>query len=385
LHLFWTGLLASTAVFWMIEVVVLARGVRSIPSIAEAAFASLDAKGPAISVLFAARDEAEKLPDALATMLTLDYPDYEVIAVDDRSRDRTHTILKQAARENPHLKPIRVGSLPGGWLGKPHALQQAYEHSSGEWLVFTDADVHFAPDVLGRALTLANQRNWDHLTLLCGAKMFTFGEKLIMTFFGIAFMIGTRPWEASNRRASGYSGVGAFQMIRRTAYEQLGTHRRLAMEVVDDMKLGKLAKEAGVRSGVARAGAAVTVHWHAGLGDTIRGTEKNFFAATGFKLRRAVAQIGAILLLCVMPVGALPWAHGWTRVFALIATALPLLATAGVAYELDSPLCYSLTYPLGAFLFAWMLARSTIATLWRRGILWRGRFYPIEELKRGVV
>jgi len=384
LHLIGTALLGFIAFAWIYEAIVLARGLPSIPSIKDVVPAA-DGDCPPISVLFAARDEAEKLPGALATMLALDYPRYEVIAVDDRSEDATSAILEKAALENARLKRVRVNSLPTGWLGKPHALEQAYEHSSGELLVFTDADVHFAPDVLRRAVSLARGRNWDHLTLMCNAKMFTFGERIAMTFFGVAFMIGTRPWEASNQRAAGYSGVGAFQMIRRSAYEKLGTHRRLAMEVVDDMKLGKLAKESGARSGVARAGDLVSVHWHAGMGNIVRGVTKNFFATTGYSVRRALGQACGVLLLCVFPVLALPFAHGWALVFACIATGVPIIATASVALELNSPLPYALTFPMGALVFVWMLVRSTIVTLWRGGIVWRGTFYRLEELKRGVV
>ncbi|HXX45356.1 MAG TPA: glycosyltransferase [Candidatus Acidoferrales bacterium] len=384
MHVFFTALLGFVAFLWVAEFVVLGRGVPTLPSVGKIAPAA-DADCPSISILFAARDEAEKLPGALATMLALDYPRYEVIAVDDRSADGTGAILEKAAREDARLKLVRLDSLPSGWLGKPHALQQAYERSSGEWLVFTDADVHFAPDVLRRAAALANAKNWDHMTLMCNAKMFTFGERLAMTFFGMAFMIGTRPWEASNARAAGYSGVGAFQMIRRSAYERLGTHRRLAMEVVDDMKLGKLAKEAGVRSGVGKAGDLVSVYWHAGVGNIVRGVTKNFFAATGYNSWVAAAQVAGVLLLCVLPVAALPFVHGWALVFAGIATALPIIAAAGVAWELKTPLFYALTFPIGALIFAWMLARSTIITLWRGGIEWRGTFYRLEELKRGVV
>ena len=384
MHAFFTALLGIVAIVWTVEFLILARGVPSIPALGKCAPAA-DADCPPISILFAGRDEAEKLPDALETMLALDYPRYEVIAVDDRSTDATGAILEKAASENARLKTVRVDSLPAGWLGKPHALEQAYEHSSAEWLVFTDADVHFAPDVLRRAVTLATARNWDHLTLMCNAKMFTFGERMVMTFFGMAFMMGTRPWEASNQRAAGYSGVGAFQMIQRSAYEKLGTHRRLAMEVVDDMKLGKLAKGAGVRSGVGKAGDLVSVHWHAGIGNIVRGVTKNFFAATGYKLWLAAVQVIGVLLLCVLPVAALPFVHGWGRAFACLATALPIVATAGVAWEVKTPLFYALTFPIGALVFAWMLARSTIVTLWRGGIVWRGTFYRLEELKRGVV
>jgi hypothetical protein len=384
LHAFWTGLLGFAALFWVIEAIVLARGVSSIPSIRDVVPAR-DSDCPKISVLFAGRDEAEKLPGALETMLRLDYPRYEVIAVDDRSNDSTAAILEAAAQKDSRLRTLRVNILPQGWLGKPYALERAYENSSGEWVVFTDADVYFAPDVLRRAITLANDKHWAHLTLLSGAKMFTFGEKMVMTFFGVAFMIGTRPWAASNQRSHGYSGIGAFQMIHRSAYEKMGTHRRLAMEVVDDMKLGKLAKQVGVRSGVAKAADSVSVHWHAGLGNMIRGTTKNFFAATGYRVSVAAMSIVSVLWLCVLPILALPFVHGWTRVVASTAVGLPVAAMAGVALELSAPALYALTFPLGALVFAWMLTRSTMVTLWRQGIVWRGTFYPLEELKRGQV
>jgi Glycosyl transferase family 2 len=384
LHLFWTVWFGLTALFWVIEAMIVVRGVRSIPSILEAVPAE-DSDCPMISILFAGRDEAEKLPDALQTMLGVDYPHYEVIAVDDRSHDATPAILRAAAQKNLRLRPLRVDILPPGWLGKPYALQQAYQHCCGEWIVFTDADVHFTPDVLRRAITLANGKNWSHLTLLSSAKMFTFGEKMVMTFFGMAFMMGTQPWKAAKQRSRSYSGVGAFQMIRKSAYEQLGTHRRLAMEVVDDMKLGKLAKQAGVRSGVARAGDRVSVHWHAGLSNTIRGTTKNFFAATGYRPSVAIVWTLSVLWLCVFPTLALPFVHGWTRLFAGVAVGLPVWATAKVAYQLNAPAAYAWTFPLGALAFAWMLARSTMVTLWRRGVVWRGTFYPLNELKRGVV
>ena len=137
-------------------------------------------------------------------------------------------------------------SLPAGWLGKPHALQKGYERSTGEWLIFTDADVHFAPDLLRRSVALAEQQQWDHMPLFGTAKMFTIGERIAMTFFALCFLLNVRPWHVSNPRSRFYAGIGAFQLIRRSAYEAIGTHRRLAMEVVDDMKLGKLVKDGGV-------------------------------------------------------------------------------------------------------------------------------------------
>jgi hypothetical protein len=384
LHIFWTALLGAIALLWIIESIDLLRGVPSMPSLADADPLP-DAQCPPVSILFAARDESEKLAGALETFLAIDYPRYEVIAVDDRSEDGTGGILEAAARKHARLKPVRVDSLPSGWLGKPHALQQAYERSGGEWLVLTDADVHFAPDLLRRSIALAERRGWDHLTLLGTLKMFSIGEKVAMTFFAMAFAIGTRPWAASNPNSRAYNGVGAFQLIRRDTYEAIGTHRRLAMEVVDDMKIGKLVKDGGFRSGVAKAGDAVSVHWHSGLSNTIRGTTKNFFAVSGFRLRVTCVQIFGVLVTCVLPVAALVFAHGWAGVFGAVAVGLPLIIAGGAARQFGEPVLYAVTYPIGALIFAWMMARSAIVTLWQGGIVWRGTFYPLEELRRGVV
>jgi hypothetical protein len=384
LHFFWIGSLAFVTLLWVLLGIDLAIGVPSMPSLAD--FSPLpDDRCPAVSVLFAARDEAEKMPAALATFLSLDYPHYDVIAVDDRSQDASGDILAGAARTDARLRPIRIASLPTGWLGKPHALQTAYENSSGEWLVFTDADVHFAPDLLRRAIALAEQKNWDHLTLLGQPEMFTLGEKITMTFFGLALVGGTRPYAASNPRSAWYAGVGAFQLIRRAGYEKMGTHHRLAMEVIDDVKLGKIAKEAGLRSGVAKGGRAVTVHWHAGVPNIIRGTTKNFFASSGFRLWLTSLQILGLLLMCVFPVVALPFVHGWALALALISILLPVIAEIGVAIEFNTPSIFAFTYPIGALIFVWMIIRSAFITLRQGGIIWRGTFYPLEELKRWVV
>jgi len=376
--------LGFVAFVWVALAIDAGFGALKIPSLKGSGLLT-DEECPTISILFAARDEEEKLPGAVATFLALDYPRYEVVAVNDRSQDGTEAILETAAREDPRLKVIQITSLPGGWLGKPHALHQAYEKSTGEWLVLTDADVHFAPDVLRRAVALAKTNGWDHMPVLAEAKLYTFGEKVVMTFFATAFVLATRPWRVSKPHSSEYVGVGAFQLIRRSTYEKMGTHRRLAMEVVDDMKVGKLVKETGGRSGVAKGGPAVSVHWHSGVRNIIRGTEKNFYAAAGYSPWIAGAQLVAIFSAWIFPWVALPFVNGWARVFAVMAIVVPMVAQAGAAREFRVSWFYALTQPVGAVIFFWMLLRSTIVTIRNGGIRWRGTFYSLEELKKGVV
>jgi len=344
-----------------------------------------DAECPRTSILFAARDEEEKLPAALATLMEIDYPNLEVVAVDDRSQDSTGKILDEFAREHPRLRVVHVEQLPAGWLGKPHALQEAYKASTCEWLLFTDADVRFRFDALRRAATLMKQLRLDHLTLLADVEMSGFWEKVLLTFFGMAFHLGNNPGGVSDPDSRAYVGVGAFQLMSRATYEASGTHRRLAMEVIDDMKLAKMIRDAGFRSGVGVSEDAVVVRWHAGLGNLIQGTTKNFFAAFGFSLPFATVGLVGMFAINIFPLGGLIFGEGWIRALSAIAVVIALCFHAGVDVVMRVSPLYALTQPLGALLFCYMLLRSTVVTLWQGGIVWRDTFYPLEDLKRGVV
>lgn len=383
-HVAAVWLFGLIAFFWAFHGLRVAYGALRLPWIKNFAPAG-DAECPRISLIFAARDEQEKLPAALATLAALDYPNLEIIAVDDRSRDSTGTILEEFARAHPRLRVLHIRELPTGWLGKPHALQGAYEVSTGEWLLFTDADVRFAPDVLRRAARLVKELAVDHLTLFGDVEMHGFWETTLLTFFGMAFHLATDPYRVSNPRSPAYVGVGAFQMVKRAAYEVAGTHRRLAMEVVDDIKLGKIVKQAGFRSCAGLAADGVVVRWHAGAGNIVRGVTKNFFASAGYNLTVAILSAVAVFLSNVAPFIAVFAANGWIRIFAAIAVTIAVGFHIGVDIVMRVSPLYALTHPIGAVLFCYMLLRSTAVTLWQGGVTWRGTFYPLKELKRGVV
>ena len=384
MHLFWLVLFGLIALFWMTYGLKVAYGALRLPWLKDYAPAT-DAGCPRISVLFAARDEEEKLPGALATLVAVDYPNLEIVAVDDRSTDATARILDEFAANHPQLRVVHVCELPPRWLGKPHALQMAYEASSGEWLVFTDADVKFRPDALRRVVALARAKELDHLALLGDVERSGFWDTVLITFFGMGFQLAADLHAVSNPNSRAYVGVGAFQMLKRSTYEACGTHRRLAMEVIDDMKLGKLVKQAGFRSGVAVAQDAVSVEWHLGLENLVRGLEKNFFAAAGFSVWTVALQIAAMLLFNVAPFVALAFGGEWIRVLAGISVVIALgFHLGGDAVMRVSP-WYCLTLPLGATVFSYILLRSTVITLRQGGIYWRETFYKLEDLRRGIV
>ena len=191
--------------------------------------------------------------------------------------------------------------------------------------------------------------------------------------------------DLSDENSSAYLGVGAFQLIKRTAYEASGTHRRLAMEVVDDLKLGKIVKRAGFRSGVGLAGDYVSVRWHEGVRNIVRGVTKNFFAVAGYSVGVVALQVLGIFSTNLLPFAAIPFVHGWTRILAALSVTLALVVHAGTAKVMKASGWYALTLPLGAAIFAYMLIRSTVVTLRQGGVRWRGTFYPLDQLRRGMV
>src|SRR5260370_28854504 len=170
MHLFGLILFALIASFWVFYGLHIAYGALRLPVIRDIAPASA-VDCPRISILLAARDEEEKLPAALATLMEIDYPNLEVIAVDDRSQDATPRILDEFAACHPRPRVVHVVDLAPGWLGKPHALQKPYEAATGEWLLFTDADIRFKPDVLRRAVAFAGQQTLDPLSLFSAVDM----------------------------------------------------------------------------------------------------------------------------------------------------------------------------------------------------------------------
>jgi glycosyltransferase involved in cell wall biosynthesis len=416
MHFLVLFLLAFAAIFWIFSGLQTAWGLLRLPWMKDFAPAK-DEDCPRISLLFTARDEEEKLPGALERLAKIDYPNLEIVAVDDRSSDATGRILdefagKYSAGEYEEVKEwqdamegarlpselraggrrplhrvriVHIAELPAGWLGKPHGLQKAYESSSGEWLLFTDADVRFAPDSLRRAVTMVRAQKADHLTLFGDVLMEGFWETVLLTFFGLAMHVGNESHRVSNPNSRAYIGVGAFQLIRRSAYEACGTHKRLAMEVVDDMKLGKMVKLGKFRSCIGVAQEFVSIRWQAGVGNLIRGVTKNFFAALGYRLPLFLAALCGMLLTNVAPFVAMIFGHGWVRGLATVSVVIALGFHAGVDVTMKVSPLYALTHPVGALLFCYMMVRSAVVTMWRGGVEWRGTFYSLEELRKGVV
>lgn len=382
------------AVAWLSRLVAAAFGMRKIAEITRPEYdvAPGDESGrvPRVSIIVPARNEAEHIEAALLSLLELDYPDYEVIAVDDRSKDATGTILDRLQTEwrergealHHRLKVLHIHELPPGWLGKTHAMWQAGKQATGDWLLFTDADVVFRADTLRRAVVYAEQERADHVVLFPTMVMESPGERMMMAFFQSQFVFARRPWKVADPKSRDAIGVGAFNLIRREAYDRLGTYERLRMAVLDDMRLGEIVKQEGLRQRVAFGRDLLRLRWVFGARGMVENLTKNGFAILRFNVWFAAMAICGVLLINVGPFVGAGLASGWARAGFLIALLAVAMVYVGMSWHSDISPRYAVLHPVGALLFCYALVRSAVLTFVHGGVVWRGTLYPLAELRK---
>lgn len=376
------------ALVWFSRVIGAGLGMRRLADLSQPQWDHTPEESPRVSVIVPARNEEDHIEQTLVRLLQLDYANYEVLAVNDRSTDRTGEVMDRvAATPEAHgrLKVIHVEDLPSGWLGKAHAMWTAANEATGEWLLFTDADVLFKPDSVRRAIAYAEAQQAGHLVLFPRMIMKRPGERMMIAFFQTLFVFGHRPWRVSDPATKDHMGVGAFNLIRRRVYDAVGTYRTLRMEVLDDMKLGKIVKEAGYAQRNAFGEDLISIRWARGAMGVVENLTKNFFAILSFQWWRALGSVAGLAFLNLGPFLGIWLAHGWARAGYGLGLFSMLAIYVGMSGKSDIPPYYFVLHPISTALFMYTLLRSMILTLGNGGVTWRGTFYPLEELRKGIV
>jgi len=377
------------AIAWFSRI---AQAAMGIPKVADIARSEWDRPNspdaPRVSIIVPARNEQEMLEPSLTRLLAINYPNYEIIVVDDRSTDATGDILDRIAASpaaQGRLHAIHVPELPSGWLGKTHAMWTAARQATGDWLLFTDADVLFKRGVLRRAIAYAEAEKADHVVLFPRLLMHTPGEHMMIAFFQTLFTFGHRPWKVADPKTKDHMGVGAFNLVRRCVYESIGTYRALRMEVLDDMKLGKVIKNAGFAQRNVFGDDLISIRWARGAMGIVDNLTKNFFAILSFQWWRTLLSTAVLLFLNLGPFVGIWLTHGAARIPYLIALASMFCIYLGMSVKSAIPAYYFLLHPISTLLFGYTLMRSMLHTLWNDGVTWRGTKYPLDELRKGLV
>jgi cellulose synthase/poly-beta-1,6-N-acetylglucosamine synthase-like glycosyltransferase len=341
-------------------------------------------EAPSISVIVAARNEERGVRQGVSSLLRLDGV-AEVIAVDDRSEDATGAILDELALGDTRLRVVHVDRLPTGWLGKNHALWRGAEVAAGELLLFTDADVVMEAGAAERAAAYLVREGMDHVTVAPEIRM----PGRLLTVFGIAFglffSVFARPWKARDPKSGKHVGIGAFNLVRASAYRAAGTHRAIAMRPDDDMKLAKVLKKTGHRQDFLIGSGMLHVEWYASVRETVEGLKKNAFAGLDYSLVAVIGSTVVHLLVFSWPWVGVWVARGWAQELYAAAVVLMLVLFAGSARVQRVPVRYALLFPVACLLFVYVVWNGTAYVLRTGGIEWRGTRYPLAELKANRV
>ena len=343
---------------------------------------SLPEKPIRCSVIVAARDEQARIEQTVRHLLTQRGVEAELILVDDRSTDRTSEILRRLAQEDARVQVKRVDELPEGWLGKCNACHVGASAATGDWLLFTDADCWLKPDLIARAVRLAERAGADHVTMSPGTVVESLGAKA----WHLLFLTSVLNWFSGVNRdkPKSYIGAGAFNLMRADAYRQCGGYEALRLTVVDDVKLGLLLRRAGKRTRAFLGGDDVACHWGTTLGNLVKIMEKNYFAILDYKLGLVLAgTVFTLMVLCILVAGLLTGtAAGLAAGLSPFSLALPASI---LARRLGWSWSCALGVPFMIPVFQYSLLNSTWATLRQGGIRWRDTFYPLDTLRAGNV
>jgi cellulose synthase/poly-beta-1,6-N-acetylglucosamine synthase-like glycosyltransferase len=275
-------------------------------------------------------------------------------------------------------------SLPEGWLGKVHALHLGTQAVNGEWVLFTDADVHFAPGCLQRAITLAEDQELDYIAAFPQMLPRTFWLQTVIGTFGLIFLVGTRSNRVNDPRVDSYVGVGAFNLVKRSAFDRTPGFEWLRLEIADDVGLGMMLKRAGARGALVHGLGCLAVEWYSTLGHLVRGLEKNAFSVAGYSWPRLIGMISVLMVVFLAPfLLLLPPVEPWE--LSLVVLQLGTLIILGEKLRQWVGLWWVSTFFLHFALpiICWAALRSGYKVTQAGGVTWRGSFYGLEELRGG--
>ena len=347
---------------------------------------------PLISVCIPARNEERNIRACVESVLGQDYPNFEVIVLDDRSTDATLEILRQIAARNDKLKIISGSDLPKSWAGKPHALYQASAVARGEWLCFIDADTFLAPETLSACYVKALETKADMFTIMTFQVLGSFWEKVVMPLVMTALSVGFSPRKVNDPNRKDAIANGQFILIKRPVYDAIGGHASVKDNIVEDKAISEQVKWNGYRLIVADGMKVARTRMYTSLPEMWEGWTKNIYL--GLRGQPGLVVLGvfgaflavmAALFLPTWPLLGIYWymnGGGWMAL-AVIMQALLLWVylihvRARVALKMEISARYALTTPLGAGVFGAMMFASAWKVVTHKGVTWKGRVYASE-------
>ncbi len=341
---------------------------------------------PRISVLVPARDEEEQIGPCVKSLLSQDYPNFQVIVLDDNSSDRTGQILEELGRSDARLKVIKGGPLPPDWLGKHWACHQLYLASDGEILLFTDSDTIHSADTLRCAVSAMLEEKADMISIMPRHILKSLAEKLVMPIFALGvFAVVPLRARFRPRKITTLSSSGKLMMFRRKSYEACGGFEAIRQNVLDDLQLPQRIMMAGLRYRIFDGTNNVACRMYHNLKEIHQGLTKNMFAAYDYNVPLFCLTWLWIIFAMWEPIIVL-WIYKVPEYPPSLSLGLSAISIIGTLLiwcmyyqRFKFPLYMIIFYPVSAVMMAAISASSMVLTLSGRAT-WKDRKLPKHKV-----
>jgi glycosyltransferase involved in cell wall biosynthesis len=360
----------------------LARGYKSLGRLADTKGWE-ELPGPLVSIIVPACNEEDSIEDGLRSLCCQRYPNLEILVVNDRSTDSTGQVIDKVRRDYPSVKVLTVTTLPAGWLGKPHAMQTGARAARGDYLLFTDADVCLEETVISRSVRAMQEGGLDHLALIFSNSGGSLLLNTLINDVGAGLLFLVKPWKAKDPGSRFFVGVGAFNMVRSSAYREFGGHESLRMQVIDDVFLGKRIKQYGFRQDCLMAQDFVTLPWYKTVAQMVSGLMKNVYGFFHYRAWMALAAVTGIIAVVILPVWFIFLSTGIARYLFLLAVMIRIIGVGAGMARTGVPVIAALYLFLTPYICIYIILRAVWLAHHSGGITWRDTFYPLAELRQG--
>jgi len=334
---------------------------------------------PRVSVLVPARNEEANIGSCVRSILEQEYPNFELIVIDDDSSDRTLKLLEELRTEDQRMRVMKSQPLPQEWVGKNWACHQLAQAADGELLLFTDADTRHHPEALGDAVATLLADELDVVTALPKQEIVSLGEMLVIPFMSWS-IISFLPLRLAykSRPAALSATIGQYMLFRRQAYEDIGGHESVRQHALDDLMLGRRIKAHRLRWRLLDGSGRINCRMYQNFHQIWEGVSKNLFAV--FEYNVAVFLfiwiwlsivffepiVVLILGLAIFSVSTL------SIILAAIAVAISLISWGITHFRFGFPLYLMFLYPITMLLALAIATRSILISFAGRAT-WKER------------
>ena len=352
-------------------------------------FENTSKTNPKVSIILPARNEEEFIGKCLDSLVKQDYENYEIIVIDDSSEDKTGEIISEYAKKYPKIIPVSARPKPDGWMGKNWACMEGYGKATGELLLFTDADTKHAENVITLAVSHLNSFGLDALSAI--PKMLTFDFWTNITLPMISTFLHTR-FSALNvnnpAKKTGYF-FGSFFILKKTTYQEVGTHEGVKQEIIEDGALGKKVKEAGYKMKMVRGEHLIEAIWARDKGtlwDALKRLMVPLYLQSG---KIAIGIFFAIVFLLFVPFPILAISTSLAiettsaKILCIVSAIASILIYTGAIIEvkvgLKLKLSYAIFAPLGSLVVVLGFLSGLLQAKRTSSVTWRGRSYSMKD------